>query len=204
MHLLNITNFRVFGEIICQLVFSSFSPVLFSFQPPLPKTKMTGQYTVCFKFCVITGQESYTLHPQWLFHSNVTYCTNIANVPVVFYFPDASFQKEFLEAHNTYRAKHNTPPLTLNSELTAAAQKWADHLLATGALAHSVTNDGENVFSMFSSSNLTLTGELKTHPLFFFQSFIKSFFSLHQNVPTMYFLYSFRRNKSLQELFIKC
>ncbi|KAG7240061.1 hypothetical protein INR49_028064 [Caranx melampygus] len=72
---------------------------------------------------------------------------------------DASFQKEFLETHNAYRAKHNTPPLKLNSELTATAQAWANHLLATGTLAHSNTNDGENVFTMYSSSSIKLTGK---------------------------------------------
>ncbi|XP_071337917.1 Golgi-associated plant pathogenesis-related protein 1-like isoform X2 [Trachinotus anak] len=72
---------------------------------------------------------------------------------------DASFQQEFLKAHNTYREKHNTPPLTLSSELTAAAQKWADHLLAAGTLKHSDTQDGENIFTMYSSATITLTGK---------------------------------------------
>lgn len=71
---------------------------------------------------------------------------------------DASFQKEFLETHNTYRAQHNTPPMTLNSELSATAQKWADHLLKMGALQHSDTKDGENIYNMWSSAPLNLTG----------------------------------------------
>ncbi|XP_018523890.1 Golgi-associated plant pathogenesis-related protein 1 isoform X1 [Lates calcarifer] len=72
---------------------------------------------------------------------------------------DASFQQEFLKTHNTYREKHSTPPLTLSDELTASAQKWADHLLATGTLQHSDTKDGENVFTMYSSAALKLTGK---------------------------------------------
>ncbi|XP_040010780.1 Golgi-associated plant pathogenesis-related protein 1-like [Xiphias gladius] len=72
---------------------------------------------------------------------------------------DASFQKTFLEAHNTYRSKHSTPPLTLSSELTASAQKWADHLLAISTLKHSDTQDGENVFTMYSSATIKLTGK---------------------------------------------
>ncbi|TNN35054.1 Golgi-associated plant pathogenesis-related protein 1 [Liparis tanakae] len=71
---------------------------------------------------------------------------------------DASFQQEYLEAHNAFRRKHNAPPLALSGELTAAAQKWAEHLLAAGSLAHSNTQDGENVFNMYSSAPLKLTG----------------------------------------------
>uniref|UniRef100_A0A7N6A8F1 SCP domain-containing protein n=1 Tax=Anabas testudineus TaxID=64144 RepID=A0A7N6A8F1_ANATE len=70
---------------------------------------------------------------------------------------DVSFQQEFLKTHNDYRAKHGTPALELNSELTAAAQTWADHLLATGTLEHSDTKDGENVFTSWSSAPLKLT-----------------------------------------------
>nr|XP_046241962.1 Golgi-associated plant pathogenesis-related protein 1 isoform X1 [Scatophagus argus] len=72
---------------------------------------------------------------------------------------DQSFKKEFLETHNAYRAKHNAPPMTFNSELSASAQKWADHLLAISALQHSDTKDGENIYNMFSSSTIKLTGK---------------------------------------------
>ncbi|XP_068460597.1 Golgi-associated plant pathogenesis-related protein 1-like isoform X2 [Clinocottus analis] len=72
---------------------------------------------------------------------------------------DESFQKEFLETHNAYRMKHNTPPMTLSSELTAAAQKWADHLLAICALQHSDTKDGENIYNKSSSAPIKLTGK---------------------------------------------
>ncbi|XP_035513733.1 Golgi-associated plant pathogenesis-related protein 1-like isoform X3 [Morone saxatilis] len=72
---------------------------------------------------------------------------------------DASFQQEFMKTHNAYRAKHNTAPLTLNAELNAAAQTWADNLLATGCLQHSDTKDGENVYCKSSSATLNLTGK---------------------------------------------
>ncbi|XP_019716567.1 Golgi-associated plant pathogenesis-related protein 1-like isoform X2 [Hippocampus comes] len=72
---------------------------------------------------------------------------------------DASFQQEFLESHNTYRAQHNTPPLTLNSELNAAAQRWADRLLALGVIRHSGSSDGENIYYMWSSAPIKLTGK---------------------------------------------
>ncbi|XP_044188103.1 Golgi-associated plant pathogenesis-related protein 1-like [Thunnus albacares] len=70
---------------------------------------------------------------------------------------DASFKQEFLETHNTYRARHGAQPLTYNSELNAAAQKWADHLLQTNSSEHS--KSGENIFNMSSSEPLKLTGK---------------------------------------------
>ncbi|KAK2902605.1 hypothetical protein Q8A73_012351 [Channa argus] len=70
-----------------------------------------------------------------------------------------SFQQEFLKTHNAYRAKHSAPALKLNAELNASAQSWANHLLATGTLQHSDTKDGENIFTVFSSASLKLTGK---------------------------------------------
>lgn len=84
--------------------------------------------------------------------------TKSSPIDNVFSTADASFQQEFLATHNAYRAKHNTPPMTLNSELTAAAQKWADHLLAIGALQHSETQDGENVYSMSGFPTVKVAG----------------------------------------------
>uniref|UniRef100_A0A3P9CSD0 SCP domain-containing protein n=1 Tax=Maylandia zebra TaxID=106582 RepID=A0A3P9CSD0_9CICH len=40
------------------------------------------------------------------------------------------FKKEFLHTHNAYRAQHGAPPLTFNTELDDAAQKWANQMLA--------------------------------------------------------------------------
>ncbi|XP_073321443.1 uncharacterized protein [Pagrus major] len=72
---------------------------------------------------------------------------------------DSSFQQEFLATHNALRKKHKTQPMVLDDELTASAQKWADHLLAINTLEHSKTKDGENVFTMYSSETITLTGK---------------------------------------------
>ncbi|XP_054630104.1 Golgi-associated plant pathogenesis-related protein 1-like [Dunckerocampus dactyliophorus] len=72
---------------------------------------------------------------------------------------DASFQQEFLETHNAYRARHSSPPMTLSGELNTAAQKWADHLLALGAMQHSNTKDGENLYTMWSSVAIKHTGK---------------------------------------------
>ncbi|KAM9857794.1 Golgi-associated plant pathogenesis-related protein 1-like isoform 1-T2 [Aulostomus maculatus] len=72
---------------------------------------------------------------------------------------DASFQQEFLQTHNTYRQKHGAEPMKLNSELSAAAQEWANYLLSKAVLEHSKTSDGENIFNMWSSAPLKLTGK---------------------------------------------
>ncbi|KAK5931760.1 hypothetical protein CgunFtcFv8_003531 [Champsocephalus gunnari] len=72
---------------------------------------------------------------------------------------DASFQKEFQETHNAYRAKHGAPQMTFNSEMCASAQKWADHLLSISEMKHSETKDGENIYYMSSSAGSNPTGK---------------------------------------------
>ncbi|KAL3285339.1 hypothetical protein HHI36_019447 [Cryptolaemus montrouzieri] len=71
-----------------------------------------------------------------------------------------AFTKECLQAHNEYRKKHGVPALKLNKEICHDSQKWADHLIKLGNLAHS-NNDkyGENIFCMQSSNpSFTITG----------------------------------------------
>uniref|UniRef100_A0A3P8WPS9 SCP domain-containing protein n=1 Tax=Cynoglossus semilaevis TaxID=244447 RepID=A0A3P8WPS9_CYNSE len=68
---------------------------------------------------------------------------------------NVSFKREFLEAHNSYRKLHGAPPLALSSELNATAQKWADRLLALGLMNHSDTKDGENIYTVLKSEQLT-------------------------------------------------
>ncbi|KAG7476793.1 hypothetical protein MATL_G00086690 [Megalops atlanticus] len=72
---------------------------------------------------------------------------------------DASFEAEFLERHNTYRADHGAPPLTLSRDLCRTAQEWADHIMSTQTLQHSDTENGENLYYAFSSSKRTLNGK---------------------------------------------
>ncbi|KAK7933291.1 hypothetical protein WMY93_004187 [Mugilogobius chulae] len=71
---------------------------------------------------------------------------------------DASFKREFLSAHNTYRSQHSAPPLSLNSELCGEAQRWANHLLQKNTMMHSGTSDGENIYCFMSSAPVKLTG----------------------------------------------
>lgn len=71
---------------------------------------------------------------------------------------DGSFQREFLNTHNTYRAAHSAPALKLSTELCAEAQRWADHLLQRNTMMHSSTSDGENIYCSSSSAPIKLTG----------------------------------------------
>ncbi|XP_068615793.1 Golgi-associated plant pathogenesis-related protein 1-like, partial [Brachionichthys hirsutus] len=71
---------------------------------------------------------------------------------------DATFRREFLEAHNAHRAKHNSQMMTLSSELSASAQTWADYLLTIKTMKHSTTGNGENIFYQWSSGPVKLTG----------------------------------------------
>lgn len=71
---------------------------------------------------------------------------------------DSSFEGEFLRVHNAYRSQHGAPPLSLNSELSAEAQSWAEHLLQKNTMMHSDTSDGENIYYSSSSIPIKLTG----------------------------------------------
>ncbi|XP_064210401.1 Golgi-associated plant pathogenesis-related protein 1-like isoform X1 [Anguilla rostrata] len=70
-----------------------------------------------------------------------------------------SYKKEFLDAHNAYRAKHQVPSLALNQDLCASAQAWADHLLSIKTLQHSGCKNGENLFYSWSSATQALNGK---------------------------------------------
>ncbi|KAJ8379602.1 hypothetical protein SKAU_G00003800 [Synaphobranchus kaupii] len=72
---------------------------------------------------------------------------------------DASFEKEFLEAHNSYRATHQAPSLSMNRELCKSAQAWADHLLSLKTMKHSNTNNGENLYYAWSSGSQKQNGK---------------------------------------------
>ncbi|KAI4875777.1 hypothetical protein NFI96_024292 [Prochilodus magdalenae] len=72
---------------------------------------------------------------------------------------NSSFEKEFLQTHNTYRKQHGAPPLTVNQDLCRSAQAWAEHLLSIKTLKHSQAEYGENLYYAWSSGPKTLTGK---------------------------------------------
>ena len=45
------------------------------------------------------------------------------------------FEKDCLESHNEYRAKHGVPPLKWNKQLQEDAQRWANILAQRSRLA---------------------------------------------------------------------
>ncbi|KAM9393752.1 Golgi-associated plant pathogenesis-related protein 1 [Pholidichthys leucotaenia] len=71
----------------------------------------------------------------------------------------ASFENEFLAAHNSYRARHGAPPLTMSPKLSASAQRWANHLLSINTLTHSNDGNGENLYFASNSAGVHLTGK---------------------------------------------
>ncbi|XP_063065990.1 GLI pathogenesis-related 2 [Engraulis encrasicolus] len=72
----------------------------------------------------------------------------------------STFQREFLDAHNSYRKQHGAPPLAISRDLCRSAQKWADHLLATKAMQHSDAEDyGENLYYSWSSAPKSVDGK---------------------------------------------
>jgi uncharacterized protein YkwD len=63
----------------------------------------------------------------------------------------SGFETRILAAHNRERASLDIAPLHWNAELAADAQKWANHLAATGAFKHAPERidepQGENLWA---------------------------------------------------------
>lgn len=69
---------------------------------------------------------------------------------------DKTFIDEIVKSHNEYRKRHQADSLSHSRELSAQAQKWADHLAATGTFQHSNVSIkgeklGENIAMKWSS-----------------------------------------------------
>ena len=58
----------------------------------------------------------------------------------------AAFNARSLALHNQHRAQHHAPPLSLDNALARGAQSYAEKLAASGTLAHSRGNYGENLY----------------------------------------------------------
>lgn len=63
----------------------------------------------------------------------------------------AGFEYRVLASHNAERAKLGISPLRWDPALAASAQRWADHLAATGRFEHAPENakapEGENLWA---------------------------------------------------------
>ena len=66
------------------------------------------------------------------------------------------FQKDCLEAHNQYRAKHRAPGLKWSAKLASDAEEWAKELLKKNNLQHSSGDYGENLAFASGKSNTRL------------------------------------------------
>jgi len=67
------------------------------------------------------------------------------------------FGKQALDAHNKYRAQHQSPPLAWSQQLAKEAKAWADKLASTGVLQHAPREkregSGENIYMMMGKTN---------------------------------------------------
>ncbi len=61
----------------------------------------------------------------------------------------APVQTQIIEAHNALRTKVGVPPLAWSDQLATVAQRYANHLMMTGAFEHSKDDRyGENLFEI--------------------------------------------------------
>jgi uncharacterized protein YkwD len=65
------------------------------------------------------------------------------------------FQKEMLQAHNMYRARHCASPLKLDENLNKKAQAYAVYLASINRLVHSKDNTGENLYATEASGQIS-------------------------------------------------
>jgi uncharacterized protein YkwD len=65
------------------------------------------------------------------------------------------FQKQMLDAHNTYRTRHCVPSLELDDQISHSAQQYAENLASANQFVHSDMPDlGENLSRMTSSKEI--------------------------------------------------
>ena len=63
--------------------------------------------------------------------------TTIQIQKVIMKTPKEIFREIALKTHNEYRAKHGSPPLTINEEINEIAQRYAEHLASIDIMQHS-------------------------------------------------------------------
>lgn len=75
----------------------------------------------------------------------------------------ATLHSTALSDHNTYRAKHHSPKMTLSDSLNNSAQTWAQHLATIGKLEHTPSNQrqyGENLYVSYTTQTSIAAGTL--------------------------------------------
>ncbi|WP_392531695.1 CAP family protein [Nostoc sp. C117] len=64
----------------------------------------------------------------------------------------AAVRSAAVSKHNTYRATHHSPNITIDNSLNTGAQAWAEKIASSGNFEHSGTpNVGENIYASYSS-----------------------------------------------------
>ncbi|XP_072908191.1 GLI pathogenesis-related 2 isoform X2 [Hemitrygon akajei] len=70
-----------------------------------------------------------------------------------------NFAKQLLSSANKYRVSHGAQSLTLNSQISNDAEKWAKHLVRSRTLKHSDTPYGENIWCQQGPAGCQVTGQ---------------------------------------------
>ena len=82
---------------------------------------------------------------QWYFF----FCTCTIFVYSMLIAEQSENERKVLDAHNKYRKIHNASPMRIDTEMSAEAKDWAEHLASTGTFQHSKikdrNSDGENL-----------------------------------------------------------
>jgi uncharacterized protein YkwD len=65
----------------------------------------------------------------------------------------AALRSAAVSQHNTYRATHKSPNITLSDSLNSSAQAWAENLASSGQFQHSTNrnNVGENLYASYTT-----------------------------------------------------
>jgi uncharacterized protein YkwD len=65
----------------------------------------------------------------------------------------AALRSVAVSQHNTYRATHKSPNITLSDSLNSSAQAWAENIASSGEFKHSTNrnNVGENIYASFTT-----------------------------------------------------
>jgi uncharacterized protein YkwD len=65
----------------------------------------------------------------------------------------ATLRSVAVSQHNTYRATHKSPNITISDSLNSSAQAWAENIASSGQFQHSTNrnNVGENIYASFTT-----------------------------------------------------
>ncbi|MBD2518829.1 secretion protein [Nostoc sp. FACHB-973] len=67
----------------------------------------------------------------------------------------ATLRSAAVSKHNTYRATHKSPNITISDSLNSSAQAWAEKIASSGEFEHSTNrnNVGENIYASYSTQS---------------------------------------------------